>query len=307
MYIYVLGSAAGGGFPQWNCNCKNCAGVRLQDETVQCKYKPRTQSSIAISENGTDWILCNASPDIRQQLFDFKAAQPARKLRDTGITDVVLMDSQLDHTTGLLTLREGCPMNVHCTEMVYQDLTTGFPIFNMLKHWNGGLQYHQIDPAQAFKITGYDDLEFLPLIIKSAAPPYSPHRHDPHDGDNIALIVKDLKKGTQLFYAPGLGKIDADIMQIMQNSDCVMIDGTLWTDDEMQQCGVGTKTGREMGHLYIGGEGGSLSYLDQLQIPRKILIHINNTNPILNETSEQYATLQTHGVEVAFDGMRIEL
>ncbi|MFP5085032.1 pyrroloquinoline quinone biosynthesis protein PqqB [Acinetobacter pittii] len=303
MYIYVLGSAAGGGFPQWNCNCPNCHGVRTG--TIQAKA--RTQSSIAVSENGTDWVLLNASPDIRQQLFEFKAAQPARKLRDTGITSVILMDSQLDHTTGLLTLREGCPMNVWCTAMVHQDLTSGFPVFNMLKHWNGGLQYHEINPKQAFKINGFENLEFLPLIIKSAAPPYSPHRNDPHDGDNIALIIKDHKTQKQLFYAPGLGKIDDQIMQIMQSSDCVMIDGTLWTDDEMQQIGVGTKTGREMGHLYISGEGGSLSYLNQLSTPKKVLIHINNTNPILNENSSQFAELKANGVEVAYDGMQIEL
>lgn len=303
MYIYVLGSAAGGGFPQWNCNCPNCHGVR----TGSIQAKARTQSSIAVSENGTDWVLLNASPDIRQQLFEFKAAQPARKLRDTGITSVILMDSQLDHTTGLLTLREGCPMNVWCTAMVHQDLTSGFPVFNMLKHWNGGLQYHEINPKQAFKINGFENLEFLPLIIKSAAPPYSPHRNDPHDGDNIALIIKDHKTQKQLFYAPGLGKIDDQIMQIMQSSDCVMIDGTLWTDDEMQQTGVGTKTGREMGHLYISGEGGSLSYLNQLNTPKKVLIHINNTNPILNENSSQFAELKANGVEVAYDGMQIEL
>ena len=303
MYIYVLGSAAGGGFPQWNCNCPNCHGVRTG--TIQAKA--RTQSSIAVSENGTDWVLLNASPDIRHQLFEFKAAQPARKLRDTGITSVILMDSQLDHTTGLLTLREGCPMNVWCTAMVHQDLTSGFPVFNMLKHWNGGLQYHEINPKQAFKINGFENLEFLPLIIKSAAPPYSPHRNDPHDGDNIALIIKDHKTQKQLFYAPGLGKIDDQIMQIMQSSDCVMIDGTLWTDDEMQQTGVGTKTGREMGHIYISGEGGSLSYLNQLNTPKKVLIHINNTNPILNENSSQFAELKANGVEVAYDGMQIEL
>ncbi|MEL0619566.1 pyrroloquinoline quinone biosynthesis protein PqqB [Psychrobacter proteolyticus] len=303
MYIHVLGSAAGGGFPQWNCNCDNCHGVR--QGTIQ--VKTRTQSSIAISENGVDWILFNASPDIRQQLFEFKAAQPARQLRDTGITNVVLMDSQLDHTTGLLTLREGCPIPVWCTDMVYQDLTTGFPLFNMLKHWNGGLQYNQIDPEKTFKIEGFDNLELTPLVIRSSAPPYSPHRNDPHDGDNIALIVKDLKTQKQLFYAPGLGKIDEQVMQIMKSSDCVMIDGTLWTDNEMQECGVGTKTGQDMGHLHISGEDGSLHYLDQLDNARKVLIHINNTNPILNEQSEQAATLKQHGVEVAFDGMQIEL
>ncbi|MDR6541878.1 pyrroloquinoline quinone biosynthesis protein B [Acinetobacter bereziniae] len=303
MYIYVLGSAAGGGFPQWNCNCVNCDGIRKG----MIQATARTQSSIAISENGTDWILLNASPDIRQQLFDFRAAQPARKLRDTGITNVILMDSQLDHTSGLLSLREGCPISVWCTEMVYQDLSTGFPVFNILKHWNGGLQYRQIDPNHAFRIDGFKHLEFIPLLIQSAAPPYSPHRHDPHEGDNIALIIKDQKTQKQLFYAPGLGKVDDMIMATMRNSDCVMIDGTLWTDDEMQKCGVGVKTGREMGHLYISGEGGSLSYLNQLSDVKKILIHINNTNPILNENSIQFAELQANGVEVAYDGMHIEL
>lgn len=303
MYIHVLGSAAGGGFPQWNCNCPNCHGAR--QETISAKT--RTQSSIAVSENGVDWILFNASPDIRQQLFEFKAAQPARDIRDTGISAVVLMDSQLDHTTGLLTLREGCPIDVWCTDMVHQDLTTGFPIFNMLKHWNGGLQYHQINPEKTFYIKGFSNLEFTPLIIKSSAPPYSPHRNDPHDGDNIALIVKDLTTQKQLFYAPGLAKIDERIMRIMQASDCVMIDGTLWSDDEMQTCGVGSKTGQDMGHLHIGGADGSLHYLDKIKDTRKILIHINNTNPILNEDSEQAAVLKRHGVEVAFDGLQIEL
>ena len=119
--------------------------------------------------------------------------------------------------------------------------------------------------------------------------------------------MKDLKTHKQLFYAPGLGKIDDQVMQIMQASDCVMIDGTLWTDTEMQEYGVGKKTGQEMGHLHISGEGGSLSYLDQLENTRNVLIHINNTNPILNEQSQQAAELKAHGVEVAFDGMQIDL
>lgn len=303
MYIYVLGSAAGGGFPQWNCNCANCSGVRNQ--TINAKA--RTQSSIAVSENGVDWVLLNASPDIRQQLFDFKQAQPNRQLRDTGIQAVVLMDSQLDHTTGLITLREGCPIPVWCTDMVYQDLTTGFPVFNMLKHWNGGFEHHTIDPKQSFQIEQFSHLKFTPIIILSAAPPYSPHRNDPHDGDNIALIIEDQRSGKRMFYAPGLGKISAELETLMSEMDCLMIDGTLWHNDEMQRCGVGQKTGTDMGHLHIGGEHGSLSYLDKMSKPRKIYIHINNTNPILNEDSAEYAQLKAHQVEVAYDGMWIEI
>ena len=128
MYIHILGSAAGGGFPQWNCNCENCAKFRNN----KINAKARTQSSIAISSDGIDWILLNASPDIRVQLSQFKQAQPARKIRDTAIQHIILMDSQIDHTTGLLSLREGCPLQVWCTDMVHEDLSTGFPLFKIL-------------------------------------------------------------------------------------------------------------------------------------------------------------------------------
>lgn len=302
MIISVLGSAAGGGFPQWNCNCTNCQGFRQKNITA----KARSQSSIAVSENGTDWVLLNASPDIRQQLQFFQAAYP-QQIRGSGIKSIILMDSQLDHTTGLLSLREGCPLQVWCTHMVHDDLSTGFPVFEILKHWNGGLQWHEIITGQPFQIGCAPGLEFFPVAIPSAAPPYSPHRHDPHIGDNIALIIRDRHTARQLFYAPGLGQVTPEILAIMQTSDCVMVDGTLWQDDEMQQCGVGSKTGTEMGHLHIAGENGMLAYLDQLTQARKILIHINNTNPILNEDSAEAQILQQHQVEVAFDGMQIEL
>ena len=129
--VRILGSAAGGGLPQWNCRCANCTAARAGSPHVQ----PRTQSSIALSANGTDWVLCNASPDIRAQLEAFPPLQPARALRDTGIAGIILMDSQIDHVTGLLSLREGCPHSVWCTDMVHQDLSTGFPLFTMLSRY----------------------------------------------------------------------------------------------------------------------------------------------------------------------------
>lgn len=303
MYVQILGSAAGGGFPQWNCNCVNCKGLR--DGTLRAL--PRTQSSIALSDDGVHWILCNASPDIRAQLQSFPALQPARALRDTGINAIILLDSQIDHTTGLLSLREGCPHQVWCTDMVHQDLTTGFPVFNMLTHWNGGLDRRRIELEGSFVIDACPNLRFTPLPLRSAAPPYSPHRFDPHPGDNIGLIVEDLNTGGTLFYAPGLGKVDGPLLERMGAADCLLIDGTLWEDDEMQRRGVGTRTGREMGHLAQNGPGGMLEVLDSLSKPRKVLIHINNTNPILDEDSAERAQLTRHGVEVAFDGMSIEL
>ncbi len=303
MFIQILGSAAGGGFPQWNCNCTNCAGLRAGTLRGQA----RTQSSIAISDNGVDWILCNASPDIRAQLEAFPALQPARKPRDTAIGAIILLDSQIDHTTGLLTLREGCPHEVWCTEMVNQDLTTGFPLFNMLEHWNGGLKWNPIALDGSFVIPACPNLVITPIPLRSSAPPYSPHRNDPHPGDNIGLFIEDRRTGGKLFYAPGLGQVSEALLGTMRGADCLLVDGTLWRDDEMRVREVGDKLGSEMGHLPQSGPGGMIEVLDGLPAARKILIHINNTNPILDQDSPERAILDEHRIEVAFDGMSIEL
>ncbi|MDE1179976.1 pyrroloquinoline quinone biosynthesis protein PqqB [Paraburkholderia sp.] len=303
MHIQILGSAAGGGFPQWNCNCANCAGFR----SGTIRAHARTQSSIAVSDDGVNWVLCNASPDIRSQLHHFAPMQPGRALRDTGIAAIVLMDSQIDHTTGLLSLREGCPLDVWCTDMVHDDLSTGFPLFTMLSHWNGGLHWNPIEPSRDFAIPACPGLRFTPFVLRSAAPPYSPHRHDPHPGDNIGLVIEDLRTGGKLFYAPGLGAVDDALLARMHAADCLLVDGTLWHDDEMSRRGVGTRTGRQMGHLAQSGAGGMLEVLEAFPAQRKILTHINNTNPILDEDSPERAELARRQVEVAFDGMSIEL
>ncbi|AZZ45498.1 pyrroloquinoline quinone biosynthesis protein PqqB [Pseudomonadaceae bacterium SI-3] len=303
MFIQILGSAAGGGFPQWNCNCVNCAGLR----NGSLRAKARTQSSIAISDDGENWILCNASPDIRAQLESFPKLQPARGPRDTAIGAIILLDSQIDHTTGLLTLREGCPHEVWCTEMVHQDLSTGFPLFKMLEHWNGGLRWNPIALEGSFTIATCPNLNITPIPLRSSAPPYSPHRNDPHPGDNIGLLIEDRKTGGTLFYAPGLGQVSPELLKLMRSADCLLVDGTLWRDDEMRVREVGTKLGSEMGHLHQSGPGGMIEVLDGMPAARKILIHINNTNPILDEDSAERAVLDEHGIEVSFDGMSIEL
>ena len=303
MHVQILGSAAGGGFPQWNCNCRNCDGLRRGTLNA----KARTQSSIALSDDGVNWILCNASPDIRTQLEQTPVLQPARAVRDTAIRAIVLMDSQIDHVTGLLTLREGCPHEVWCTDMVHEDLQTGFPLFPMLSHWNGGLQRRRIGLGEPFRIPACPALEFVPIPLRSAAPPYSPHRNDPHPGDNIGLLVRDSNTGGVLFYAPGLGQPDEGLLATMRDADCLLVDGTLWRDDEMAFAGVGDKLGSEMGHLQQSGPGGMIELLDAQPASRKVLIHINNTNPILDEDSAERAELVAHGIEVAHDGMQIVL
>lgn len=304
MQIHILGSAAGGGFPQWNCNCRNCAGFR----SGSIRAEARTQSSIAISEDGERWILFNASPDIRAQLAAFPAMQPARSLRDTAIAAVVLMDSQVDHTTGLLSLREGLPLEVWCTRQVHDDLSSGFPLFPMLRHWQGGLVWREIPASDEvpFTLPCAPSLELTAIPLLSNAPPYSPRRDRPHPGDNIGIYLRDSGSGRSLLYAPGLGQPDERILAWMRRADLLLVDGTVWQDDEMIRQGVGSKTGRAMGHLAQTGPGGMIELLDTMPASRKILIHINNTNPILDEDSPERAELAAHGIEVARDGMHID-
>lgn len=305
MRVHVLGSGAGGGFPQWNCNCPNCGPFRRGEITASA----RTQSSITVSANGVDWVLFNASPDIRSQLESFPAMQPARDLRDTAICAVVLIDSQIDHSTGLMMLREkGSPLDIYCTDMVHQDLTTGYPLFKVLEHYCG-VHWHPIplDEGASFTIPGTEGLEFTAVPLKSEAPPYSPHRHNTQKGDNIGVRITDTRSGRNLFYAPGLGIVEPHVLPYMEQADLLLVDGTVWTEDELIRLGISSKPAADMGHLPQSGEGGMLSYLDRMEKPRKVLIHINNTNPILNEDSPERAELARHNVEVSYDGMDIEL
>ena len=303
MHIRVLGSAAGGGLPQWNCNCRNCDGVRKGTIRAQA----RTQSSIAVSADGTDWILFNASPDVLAQLRGFRRLQPGRAIRDTGIRAIVLIDAQIDHTTGLLMLREGGKLAVYCTAQVREDLTRGNPIFGVLEHFCG-VDWHPIEThgRAAFSVAGAPGLSLTAVALKSKPPPYSPHRNEPRPGDNIGVRIVDERNGRSVFYAPGLGEIEPHLRPFLSAADCVMVDGTFWTDDELARLGISKKRARDMGHLPQSGPGGMLELLTPLAA-RRILIHINNTNPILDEDSPERAALDAAGIEVAYDGMEIEL
>jgi len=305
MKIRVLGAAAGGGFPQWNCACRNCQGLRDGSVTAT----PRTQSSIAISPDGASWVLVNASPDILQQLRGFPAAWPGPVLRGSGLKSVLLVDGQIDHTTGLYMLREhNARWPVWATPPVHEDLTRGNPLLKLLEHYCGvDWRPLPIDGTR-FQPEGSAPLEWQALPLQSAAPPYSPHRAAPVPGDNIGLLVRNPHNGRRLFYAPGLAAIEPHIWEVMSAADCVMVDGTFWTDDEMIRLGISRKRGSEIGHLPQSGPGGMVEQLNRLpRTTRRILIHINNTNPILDEQSPERAQLDAAGIEVAFDGMEIDL
>jgi pyrroloquinoline quinone biosynthesis protein B len=306
MKIRVLGAAAGGGFPQWNCNCPNCAGVRKGT----LRAEPRTQSSIAVRGNdAAGWALVNVSPDITAQLQANPAFQPGRALRDCAITGIVLVDGQVDHTTGLYMLRESTrPWPIWCTDSTYADLTRGNPILNVLGHFCG-VDRHRIDLEGApFQIPGVSGISWRAIPVPGKPAPYSPNRENPVLGDNLALVMTDDVSGRSAVYAPGLGAMDDRVWRAMQSAAVVMVDGTFWTDDEMIRLGASKKHARDIGHLPQSGPGGMLEWFAKLPVgTAKVLIHINNTNPILDEDSEQAAELRRRGVEVAWDGLEIEL
>lgn len=311
MKLIVLGSAAGGGFPQWNCNCHNCSGLR----NGTLRATARTQSSIAVSSDGIDWVLINASPDILAQIRATPALQPARARRDSGIAAVMLMDAQIDHVTGLLMLREGKPLPLYCTGPVWHELNSTLPLVQVLSHYCG-VRWHELpvgsdasslERLPSTQVPGIAGIRFTPLALSSKAPPYSPHRERPEIGDNIGLLIEDLNSGKSVFYAPGLGALDPQVEAALRCADCVLVDGTFWSAHEMAELGFSKKSAADMGHLPQTGAGGMIAVLDSIGARRKVLIHINNTNPILDEDSEQRATLSRHGIEVAFDGMEIDL
>lgn len=306
MKIRVLGSAAGGGFPQWNCNCRNCAGVRAG--TVRAR--PRTQSSIAVAGcDGGSWALVNASPDILAQLQANPMLQPGRAPRDTAIAGIVLVDGQIDHTTGLFMLREATrPWPIWCTDSAHADLTRGNPILQVLSHYCGVDRRAIRLDGSSFAVDGVAGVLWHALPVASKPAPYSPNRQSPVPGDNVALTITDEVTGRSAFYAPGLGAIEDQIWEAMQASACVLVDGTFWTDEEMITLGLSRKRARDIGHLPQSGPGGMLEWLSRLPAAtRKILIHINNTNPILDEGSRERAELDSLGIEVASDGLEIVL
>lgn len=304
MQVNVLGSAAGGGFPQWNCNCPNCTGLRKGT----LRARARTQSSLALTVDGCRWLLCNASPDIHRQIAQTPALQSQTAVRDSGIAAVMLVDGQIDHAAGLLLLRErNTPLPLWTTDAVREDLSTGLPLLNVLQHYCG-IAWHRIPvDGTTFEAPALPGVSIMAVPVAGKPGPYSPYRENPRTGDNTGFIFRDQDTGRQLFYAPGLADITPQVSAVMHESDCVMVDGTFWSDDEMINLGVSNKRARDLGHLPQSGAGGMIEQLAALPAAcRRILIHINNTNPILDESGPQRAQLLAAGIEVAHDGMEIK-
>lgn len=302
MRVRLLGTAAGGGFPQWNCNCRQCRGLRLG--TVRAR--PRSQSSVALSADGARWFLLNVSPDIRQQIEAFPplAPNPAGNTRHSGIAGIFLSDADLDHTLGLLILREGLPQTIYATRSVRDSLTTGLTLFPALSH------YCSIDwrePAEVLTTLSYADgspsgLRYAACALEGHPPRYMGEQVTPHPGDRVGYRFVDEHTGGRLLYLPALAALTAPVKVLLADCDVLLLDGTFWSEQEMQESGTGTKTATQMGHLPVGGPEGSLIQLATQPLKRCIYVHINNTNPMLSEDAPEYAAVYESGSEVGQDG-----
>jgi pyrroloquinoline quinone biosynthesis protein B len=296
MWLRVLGSAAGGGFPQWNCGCPGCRAVR--DGSRPCR--PRTQSSVVVSADRRRWFLLNASPDIRAQIESFPALHP-RDGRMTPLDAVLLTDAELDHTLGLLLLREGRGIDLHATEAVRETLVNGTSLLRTLEAYCP-VRWHPVVPdADAALSDGLSYRAFDVPTTKRAR-----FGSETEKGRVVGYRLTDERTGRSAIYLPGVQAL-TPVRDQLDGCACVLVDGTCWRDDELVQLGLADKTAREMGHLPIDGPGGSLEQLAPLPIKRKIYIHINNTNPILLDDSPERRTVEQHGMEVAMDGLELRV
>jgi pyrroloquinoline quinone biosynthesis protein B len=288
--IRILGSAAGGGVPQWNCNCPNCRSARTGGNFL-------SQSSAAVSLDGKNWLLLNAAPDL---VFQFASCPPlsphGKNLRGSAVQAVILTDGEMDHVIGLLSLREQKSLRLVCTRAVKNLLTGQFPLLPALEKYCR--IRHSTFPVQIAGIR----VSALELAVDKA-PPYA--RRPARRGDVAGLRLEG--NGRNFVYLPGLPVINDAVTEFVTGCDCLLVDGTFWSEREMIELGLSKRTARAMGHVPVGGAGGSLEWLRGLKVPRKIYTHINNTNPILQKNSRARRLVRQAGVEISHDGMDIRL
>jgi len=310
MIIKILGAAAGGGFPQWNCNGRNSASVRAG----KAGFSPRTQSSIAVSSDGVRWVLFNASPDLRSQIAANNELWPQAggPARNSPIRAAVLTNADVDHIIGLINLREAQPFSIYGSARVLATLKAN-SVFNVC---NEAIVPRLELPLDA-KTQIFGAGEDLGLTVEAFAVPgkvalylenaSAGGNFGSRDGDTIGLRIIDTKTGKAFFYIPGCAELDAPLAALVKGASLILFDGTLYTDDEMIKQGLMQKTGTRMGHLSISGPEGTIEAFKNLEIQRKIFVHINNSNPVLDDNSPERRETEAAGWEVGFDGMEIRL
>ena len=298
MWVRVLGSAAGGGFPQWNCACLPCRAVRDGSRPA----RPRTQSSIAVSADRRRWFLVNASPDVHAQIEAFRALHPADGSRAVPLEAVLLTDAELDHTLGLLLLREAGGLVVHATEAVHDTLSHGTGLLRTLEAYCP-VTWRPVVPGVDVPLDG--GLSYRAFDVPTTK--RARFGTGEEKGRVVGYRLTDERSGRTLVHLPAVQELTAGVREQLDGCACLLLDGTCWSDDELIRLGVGTRTAREMGHLPIGGAGGSLEQLAQLDVERTVYVHLNNTNPVLLEDAPQRRIVEQHGMEVAVDGLELQL
>lgn len=300
MRLIVLGAAAGGGFPQWNSACP--VGRRAWQRDPAARW--RTQCSVALSGDGERWTLLNASPDLRQQILATSELQPRNGPRHSPIVAVILTNGDVDHVAGLLNLRESQRFALYATGAIL-DVLERNPIFNVLNP--EFVRRHRLVLEEPIKPEGAPTV--VPFGVPGKVPLYlegDALEIGAETEDVIGLELSD-GQGDKAFFIPGCARLTSALVERLRGAALVLFDGTLWADDEMIRSGTGVKTGARMGHMSLSGPDGTLAAFEPLEVRRKILIHINNTNPILLDDSAERAAALAAGWEVAYDGMEIAL
>jgi pyrroloquinoline quinone biosynthesis protein B len=300
--IIVLGSAAGGGFPQWNCGCHNCQSVRQG----RPGWRARTQDSLAVSADGERWWLLNASPDILAQVQSTPELWP-RELRHSPIAGVVLTNGDLDHVLGLLLLRESQRLSVYATARVLKGLRQN-AAFNTLERFPGHVSWRSLELGQTVELLEADErrsgIELSPFALPGKPPLHLMQVFAASAEDNVGLHLRS-QPGASLVYASAIASLD-DLTPFEQAS-ALFVDGTFWSEEELPALGVPTGPARTMAHQPIGGDAGSLQRLASVQAQHRFYTHINNTNPVLDEASPEHAKLRHAGWQTACDGLRLSL
>lgn len=296
MQIRILGAAAGGGLPQWNCGCGNCAAARAG------RIPSMTQSSIAASADGRTWAVVNASPDIRAQIAATPALHPSGP-RDVPLRSVLVTNGDIDHVAGLLTLREKQPFAVFATAEIHAVLD-GNPIFRALDPALVDRRVVRLEEPVALA----PGLEARLFAVPGKVPLYLEGEMVETDLEGEQTVGVELRAGAaRAFYIPGCARLTPHLAERLAGAPLLLFDGTLWQDDEMIRAGLGAKTGRRMGHMPIAGDGGALEAFAPLGIDRRVFVHLNNSNPAVDPESAQAAEARAAGWEIAFDGMEIVL
>ena len=303
----VLGSAAGGGFPQWNSNAPACRRARRGDPAA----KVRSQASLAVSSNNKDWVLLNASPDLRLQIEAAPQLYPCKGLRSSPITGVVLTGGDVDAIAGLLHLRERHRFNIYAPSRVLAIIAAN-PIFDVLApDFVRRIELPLDERMELAGASGASGLAVIPFAVPGKLPLYlETAGQDPglsEEGDAVGLEIIETATGKSFFFVPGCAAITEQLRARLAGSALVFFDGTLWSDDEMIRLAVGSKTGKRMGHMSMSGEDGTIAAFHDLGVGRRIFIHINNSNPVLLDDSPERHIANAAGWEIAYDGMEVTL